>query len=315
MKAVLKEYVVFTLKYLIGLSLLGWILWRFDYKKILATISHFSAADLSLILLISVLSLTLQYKRWRYLIGSHSTDFNRNDLIPAFFSGFAFRLLIPGGHAEITKIFLLPGKKSGKVVAFGIEKYFEAYFKLVLIFFALPVVFEKYQIIYYTVGSILAILFLFFPNIFRLKFIQRFKEKEVNYRQLSFAILLFSASLFTTLVLQYYILLNAVQAVPLFVVALTVVFIWSAGLIPISISGLGVRENLAAFFLAIYAFPESAAVGISFFIFSVNVILPALIGVIYIIQRRKQLDQARTTMTQAGKEAVAKFKNRSSKKK
>ncbi len=313
MKTAIKEYALFTLKYLIGLSLLGWILWRFDYRKILSTVAHFSVMELSAVLLISVLSLSLQYKRWRYLIGSHSTDFNHSDLIPAFFSGFAFRLLIPGGHAEITKIFLLPGKKSGKVVAFGIEKYFEAYFKLTLIFFALPAVLPQFGTWLYTLGVLVAALFFFLPVLFRLKFFHRLKEKEVDYKRVFRVVLLYSGSLFWTLVAQYFILLNAVQPLPLKTVVETVIFIWGAGLIPISVSGLGVRENLAAYFLALYMFPASAAVGVSLFIFFINVILPALVGVGYIIRRRKHLTQARSTMTQAGRQALKQWKQRTKK--
>ncbi len=313
MKTVFKEYAVFTLKYLIGLSLLGWILWRFDYRKILTTIAHFSVVDLGAVLLISILSLTLQYKRWRYLIGSHSTDFNRSDLIPAFFSGFAFRLLIPGGHAEITKIFLLPGKKSGKVVAFGIEKYFEAYFKLTLVFFALPAVLPKLRVWLYAAGVLAAALFFVLPVLLRLNIVNRFKEKEVDYTRVFRVVLLYSGSLFVTLTAQYFILLNAVQPLPLPTVLETVIFIWGAGLIPISVSGLGVRENLAAYFLALFAFPASAAVGVSLFIFFINVILPAVVGVVYIIRRRTHLSQARDTMAQAGREALKQWKRRTKK--
>jgi MFS family permease len=313
MKTAIKEYALFTLKYFIGLSLLGWILWRFDYRKILSTVAHFSVMELSAVLLISVLSLSLQYKRWRYLIGSHSTDFNHSDLIPAFFSGFAFRLLIPGGHAEITKIFLLPGKKSGKVVAFGIEKYFEAYFKLTLIFFALPALLPQWGAWLYALGVLVAALFFFLPVLFRLKIFHRLKEKEVDYQRVFRVVLLYSGSLFWTLVAQYFILLNAVQPLPLKTVVETVILIWGAGLIPISVSGLGVRENLAAYFLALNMFPASAAVGVSLFIFFINVILPALVGVGYIIRRRKHLTQARSTMTQAGRQALKQWKQRTKK--
>ncbi len=313
MKAAIKEYIVFTLKYLVGFALLGWILWRFDYRKILTTVVHFSLVDISAVLLISVLSLILQYKRWRYLIGSHSTDFNHSDLLPAFFSGFAFRLLIPGGHAEITKIFLLPGRKSGKVVAFGIEKYFEAYFKLTLVLFALPAVLPQFRNWFYAAGLLLAALFFFLPVFFRMKLFSRFKEKEIDYARVFRVVLLYSGGLFLTLSAQYFILLNAVQPLPVKTVLETVIFIWGAGLIPISISGLGVRENLAAYFLTLYAFPASAAVGVSLFIFFINVIVPALAGVVYIIRRRKQLAQARSTMAQAGRQALRNWKQRSKK--
>jgi len=63
-------------------------------------------------------------------------------------------------------------------------------------------------------------------------------------------------------------------------------------LLPISVSGLGVRENLAVFFLAKYGVPAYAAVGASLFIFFINAILPALIGLVFVIKRRQDLRDA-----------------------
>ena len=74
------------------------------------------------------------------------------------------------------------------------------------------------------------------------------------------------------------------------------IFIWGSGLLPISVSGLGVRENLAVFFLAKYGIPAYAAVGASLFIFFINAIIPALIGLYFIIKRRHDLRDAEGTI-------------------
>ena len=310
MKEMIKNRLLFVLKYIIGLSLLGWIIWRFDFGQIIKSISGIHFITLVLVLMMTVLNLTIQFRRWRFLIGRHSADYSEKDLLPAFFAGFALRLMIPGGHAEITKIFMLPGKKSGKVVAFTLEKYFETYFKFMLILIALPLVFAEYKTVLWPLAVLGIVFYFFLPRLLSLSFFERFHEKDLNYRQIFFFTLLFSISIFISLIIQYYILLNDSAAIGIEQTALVVVFIWGAGLIPISISGLGVRENLAAYFLAFYGIAAETAVAAAFFIFVTNIILPALIGAFFIYKKRKTLGTAGKEIKQVTKNIYQQYKNK-----
>lgn len=310
MKEMIKNRLLFVLKYIIGLSLLGWIIWRFDFGQIIKSISGIHFITLVLVLMMTVLNLTIQFRRWRFLIGRHSADYSEKDLLPAFFAGFALRLMIPGGHAEITKIFMLPGKKSGKVVAFTLEKYFETYFKFMLILIALPLVFAEYKTVLWPLAVLGIVFYFFLPRLLSLSFFERFHEKDLNYRQIFFFTLLFSISIFISLIIQYYILLNDSAAIGIEQTALVVVFIWGAGLIPISISGLGVRENLAAYFLAFYGIAAETAVAAAFFIFVTNIILPALIGALFIYKKRKTLGTAGKEIKQVTKNIYQQYKNK-----
>jgi uncharacterized membrane protein YbhN (UPF0104 family) len=239
------------------------------------------------------INLFSQFARWKYLVESNSSSFDNHDLIPSFFAGFAFRLMIPGGHAEITKIFLLPGKKNGKVFAFGIEKFFQTFIKLILVLIALPFVFPGLTL--YMWGAALLVLAGYFllPLLLKRSFFSRMHEKEVDYPKIFLRTLVFSIAVFICLSFQYYLLLNEIHHIDLISTALVVIFIWSAGLLPISVSGLGVRENLAVFFLAQYSIPGYTAVGLSLLVFFLNSIVPALIGVYFIMVKRHHLKDAK----------------------
>jgi len=301
MKEILKQRILFTAKYAVGLFILGWLLWRFDYRQIALAVTSFSRTVILGVLFVSLANLTLQFFRWRYLVQHHSEHYRPKDLLPSFFAGFAFRLIIPGGHAEISKIFLIPGKKAGKVFAFGLEKYFETYIKMVFILMALPTVFSEYRLWFWP-GALAGIaVYFFLPVIMKKAFWNKYQEKEVNYNRVFFRTLLFSLSIFSCLVLQYYLLLNNSQSISLFQTILAAVFIWGAGLIPISVSGLGVRESLAVFFLGRLGIEAAVAVGVSLFVFSMNALLPALIGLIFIYRRRKYLNDAGVNIKEATK--------------
>ncbi len=299
MKEAFKQKLLFIAKYAIGLLILGWLLWRFDYRQIAKAVAAFSPSVILITICISLLSLSLQYFRWKYLIRNHSDHYEKQDLLPSLFAGFAFRLMIPGGHAEISKIFLIPGKKTGKVFAFGLEKYFETYIKIVFILLALPIVFAQYRIWFWPGALAGIIVYFFLPSIMKKGILGKYREKEVNYHRVFLHTLLFSLGVFACLTLQYYVLLNDGNSLGPADTLLTVVFIWGAGLIPISVSGLGVREGLAVYFLGRLGIGAPTAVGVSLFVFSLNVLLPAIIGLIFIYHRRKYLKDAGVNLKEA----------------
>jgi uncharacterized membrane protein YbhN (UPF0104 family) len=311
-RKLLLDRLVFVLKYFIGLFLLAWILWRVDRQQLLDTIISIDIKTMAITLFFSISVITLQYQRWKFLVKSNSINFNKKDLLPAFFAGFAFRMILPGGHAEITKVFLMPGKKSGKVLAFGLEKFLETYFKFLLVFAAVPYLFSSYGALWYLTAVGVAALF-FLPYMLRSKLIQRFHEKETEHNKTVTFTLLYSAIVFLGLCLEYFYLINGSYSISFFNTIITVIFIWGAGLIPISVSGVGVRENVAVILFSRFGLPDSAAVGYSLLIFSFNTIIPALIGAFFIYRKRAHLSDVKgaiKTAYQNNKESFKFWKNR-----
>ncbi len=287
-----KNILLYILKMIIGLALVVWILSRIDMGEFTG---YFLSLDISMLLLIiplSGLSLYIQYLRWRYMVSNYSDHFDFKDLIPSFFAGFTFRLLIPGGHAELSKVLLLPGQKRGKVVAFGMERIFQTMIKIMLSVWLLTIHFPQYYYIYIIISIIVIAGYIFIPQFSMLKSLY---EKPVNYNRIFIWSVVFSAGVYAVMVIQYYILLVTTFPISFSSTAYTVVFLWSAGVIPISISGLGVREGLAVYFFNLYGVPGAYAVATSLFLFVLNAIIPALIGLYYIYQKRKYLKDVRST--------------------
>jgi uncharacterized membrane protein YbhN (UPF0104 family) len=299
MKTMIKKWLTFILKYCIGFFLLGWVLSRINVMDMLQALAQLSVAGILVSILFAALNIFFQYRRWKYLLEKQSSDLNKADILPSFFAGHTLRLVVPGGHAEISKIFFLSGKKGGKLMAFGIEKIFQTYFKLVLALIALPLVFSEYRSAMWSLAGLGIAAFFIVPVFGRHSFLKRFHEKEVNYFHLLRGTLWFTLLSFLSLDLQFYILLREIYPIGFWPTLLVVIFILAAGLIPISISGLGVRENVAAFFLARYAVPGYAAVGISLFTFFFNTIAPALVGVYFIYQQKHALHEAKAALGQA----------------
>lgn len=293
MQQTLKNKLAYLAKISIAIMLIIWILSGVDRQKL---VEYFLALDLYTLLLViifSIVTVTVQFLRWKYLVVCNSSDFNIKDILPSFFAGYAFRLMIPGGHAEISKIFLLPGKKRGKAVAFAMEKFYQTYIKLILILIVLPISFPEYRIIFYIIMTVLILAMFLLPKIGWLKFLQ---EKDVKNIRVFFNTLYFSLGIFLIMVIQYFILLNQVNEINFWETMHTVVYLWGSGIIPVSISGLGVREGLAVYFLKFYGIFPAHAVATSLFLFFLNTIIPALIGVFFIYKKRQHLKDMKDTV-------------------
>lgn len=292
MKELFLKRIFFILKYLVGLVLLAWILGRVDRQQMIEAILSLSTQTLLFTIVLAAVNISVQFFRWKYLIESHSQHFEYKDLIPSFFAGFAFRMMIPGGHAEITKVFLLPGQKRGKVVAFGIEKFFQTYIKLIFVLIAFPVFYPQYRLWLWSMALIGALAYFFFPSLWGHRFMERFREKELNYPRIFIQTLVYSLLIFSLLILQYYFLLNDAHTISLLNTTIAISIVWGAGLLPISVSGMGVRENLAVFFLAPFGVAAHSAVGIALLIFVLNNVLPASAGLFFIYRKRRDLKEA-----------------------
>jgi hypothetical protein len=305
MQNVVKQRIVYFFQIGIGISLVIWILSQVQQDKFFDYFANISSLKLMIILSTSAAGLFIQFWRWRYLVEQYSMSYQLPDILPSFFAGFAFRLLIPGGHAEFSKIFMLPGKKSGKVLAFGMEKIFQTLIKVLALLIVIPMTFPDYQLICLVGILVLTGIYIFLP---RLKIFTYMQEKSANYHRVFLMNLFFSVLVFLIMAGQYYILLNQVQHLSIGATLQSVVYLWSAGMVPISVSGLGVREGLAVYFLQQYGVLPAYAVATSLFLFTINTILPALIGVYYIYIKRSCFGEIKDSI-KSTREIIRSLKN------
>jgi len=293
MESRIKQKIVYIVQICIGLVLVVWILMQVDREQFFEYFKHLSLLSLVVILFLSGIGLYIQFKRWRYLVERYSLHFNFSDLLPSFFAGYTFRMLIPGGHAEFSKIFLLPGKKRGKVLAFGMEKFAQAIIKIFALLIVLPFTFPDFKIYSIFILLLLVIGYFLFP---RIPIIKNLQEKDVHYHRVIGMNLVFAAGIFIIMGFQYFLLLNQVDTISLLATYHTSVYLWSAGMVPISVSGLGVREGLAVYFFNFYGVSAAHAVATSLFIFTINTIAPAIIGAYYIYRNRSYFGELKNSI-------------------
>jgi len=149
------------------------------------------------------------------------------------------------------------------------------------------------------------ILYIFFP---RLPILKNLQEKEVKNYRIFAKTVVYSLGIFTLMSLEYYVLLNQVNSISLLATLHTVIYLWGAGVLPISISGLGVREGLAVYFLGMYNIPAAHAIATSLFLFSFNTVVPAMVGIYFIYKRRAYFKEVKHSV-KSSKEILNHIRN------
>lgn len=271
------------LKWLITIGLLLFIIGQVEWDQFYLIFQRLTLLQVGAILILSSFSLLAQYDRWRYLISKNSINFEARHLLPSFFAGFSLRLMLPGGHAEVGKVFLLPGKKSGKMVAYTIEKFFQYFIKILLVMLVLPLTFPQYRRISWLVVGILFGLYLFLP---RFVWLRKFQETTVNNHTLFARTLMYTLVVYVVMVIEYYLLLQNLYPISMLDTAHVVIYLWAAGVVPISVAGLGVREGLAVYFFGLQGLAAAPVVATSLFVFTLNNVAPALIGLYFLNRQR-----------------------------
>jgi len=85
---------------------------------------------------------------------------------------------------------------------------------------------------------------------------------------------------------SFFFLLRAFSPTGFTTALATYPYIVLAGDLPVSFSGVGVREGVAALLLSPYAVPSGAAIGASFVWFVFAVLLPAALGTVWLVAER-----------------------------
>jgi len=100
--------------------------------------------------------------------------------------------------------------------------------------------------------------------------------------------LMYSLAFFAIIVLQMYFILNAFVPVSIWAVFLGFsAMMFFKALLNISISDIGIREASTIYFFALLGVPDAAALSASVVMFTINIIIPSLIGILFLPKFRK----------------------------
>jgi len=290
MEKLIKNRYFYLIKIIITSVILYFIFRKIDFHQLYSSFTELKLSYIFLIIVTAGIKVFIEYVNWgHYLKINPEYNPKRSEIFSSHMIGHALRFLIPGGHAVIGKMYFVKNEKKLSFMSIGVEKFFQMWINLLFASFAAIFYFRKQFIL----STIIAFIFIFFLPfiIYLLRHLDR-KENLAKYFKQYWKIIprIFIMQIFYMFltIFQYFILLNNFISFHFFSAVVSIPLILFSNLIPITYAGLGLREKFAIEVLAKYNISSETAITASLTVFIFNVLLPSLIGVYYIIQRKRK---------------------------
>jgi hypothetical protein len=288
MEKLITKRITFFLK--LGLSvLILWLIFRnIEFSEVIHDISLYSAKTIIPVLVLAFLKHLTQYYNWKkFLQINPEYKIVESNVIKSYLIGLALRYVMPGGWATFGKVYYVENNsKKNTAISVALEKVFGTWTIWFFAGWASLFYFEEYPLI---LRLTIACLFTAFPfalylAVSRIKNLMPYKDSyKKNAVKVVVSQLIYESSTF----LQYWLFINTFVGISLFRTAYCTALILFSNTIPITFSGIGLREFFAINVLSKYGISSEIAVTSAFSILLFNDILPAILGVYYIIRAKQ----------------------------
>jgi len=308
-----KTVIIFAVKILIAAGLLIYLASSIEYGKILSAIENANQLLIGFAFLLSFANIYLQYSKWRLTCEQVLQEKKKSKILTSLFYGFSAGTITPLRVGEYFGRAIVFKNKS--LIQVTVATLIDKFFPLMIVAFigsVTSILFFYFYfntsiyltlslfIVLFTLSYFFAMLLLsrrFWNNIFfsRIKKITRFQsviEKLQVLKSLDriyfYKMTIISLLFYFCFLLQLAILVSAFSHNYNFIN-----YIWAGNLImfaktvipPISLGELGIREGASVYFLAQFGETASAAFNASIFLFIINLLIPALVGLVLLLKR------------------------------
>jgi len=243
--------------------------------------------------------------RWDFLLQIVSIKKSFLTLWTTLFIGVFYGLITPGKIGELGRIYHIEGSKPILLSSIIAEKIIDIYLLFFLSTFTIIIYFNNNRLL--LTGIIICGIFIFLITImfnttklliFFTKFF-KISDKQVKIfveclrlqfrpsKKLLLIILLSFLYYLIAYILGIFLLLS-LQIERIAVISLPLIIIM--GNIPLTISGLGLRESIGAFTFSLLGFPAAAGFSFSLFLFGFMILLPGFFG--YLLSMKSNIESS-----------------------
>jgi uncharacterized membrane protein YbhN (UPF0104 family) len=274
----MKKILSLLLKIAITALLFWWLIIQVDGKELLRFYNSIPKGVMLAVLGLGMIDISCQGFRYLFAARQLMPPFTLRQAIISHLSGFTFRLMLPASIGEVGKTFLLPGTTKQRIFTFMIDIFFAT--GIMFFFFGISA-WLLYPRMWYMLAFCFIYLVLFW--IYRLfkenTAFKHYVPEDVPYLKIAVVNISLTLLSYMAYISQFWLLLRP-YAISWFTQAKVCFFILGVGAIPLSFAGIGFREGAAHVALRPYGVPAEVAVGSTLLIFFINVIVPALTGVV-----------------------------------
>jgi len=306
----LNKKTFWALKILLAGLILGALIWSIKPAQIWEAFQSAKFSLILLALLLMPLNLGIQIYKWYYIVRWILPQTTFREAVHTFLISLAIGFTTPGRVGEYSRAFFVKG--TDWVTAMGIVAIDKIYTMLIIISIggwtsvALLSKFHTFRFSSPAAKIILDILFaglllaLVFPRWLQLlaaKIGRYFPETHPLHRlifglkllnnQRGRTVFILSFTAYLIFSFQFFILVNAFEKIPFHIGGLVIPTVFFAKtLLPISIADIGIREGFSVFLFKKFSISAAAAFNGPILLFVINLLLPGLLGVYYLIQEK-----------------------------
>jgi len=287
-----KSRLIFVIKIVITLLILYFIFSKISVHQLLSNFKHIGISTLGMMLLSTALKYFIRFYNWgKYLKINPNYHPQKNEILQSTFIGTALQFLLPGGYGTFGKMYYVENEKGATIVSVTLEKFFLTWTNLTAAAFA-SIFFFKHWPFYARVtlfGFMLILPFLLFfaQNFLQHSKYERFLSYLKAYKNLTPKIVILQCIYIFITFYQYYLILNTFSSISFARIIISTPLVILANTIPISYSGLGLRETFALEVFSRYGIPSEVIITATLSVFFFNSVLPAIIGLGIILKRKK----------------------------
>ncbi len=281
------KWLIFVLKILLSCLLFYYLYTRIDLHKIMILMLDLPIRIIFLLLITTIIKFFSQVWNWS-LVLKIDPQFNESwsKVIKTHFIGLYLKLIIPGGYGTFGKIaFINQHQKKATFLSILIEKFFQNWISLFFGVLSLLFIATKYKILWMILLIIISISPFLVPLVFKKQgnnLLWKCYNQKIPYLMISQYI----HQIFTFF--QYWLLFETLSRTHWFVVCKGVSIALLSTILPVSYSGLGVRETAFVYTFKSYGVSAEIAVAVSLIIFFYNSIIPAFPGLYYFLMINKK---------------------------
>lgn len=304
-----KKTIFFAVKALIAILVIIVLIKKISLQDISAAIEQARLRYVAIAFALLGLNLFFQFKKWQYMVRLEKPTATAKEIFLSLLTAYPLGFITPGRIGEFGKAFFI--KQANWPGLLGLA-LIEKIFSLSMIYFAgilSLTYFIKLRMNELVYGPVLitgivmilviafllmrpdlmsAVLRLFTTSVKqRKKLYQLFLGLEKFSRDKAPGLLFLVVCHFLTYMSQFCLLAKAFAPISFpkaFVAVSAIMFVKT--LLPISLGDLGVRESAAIFFFSVFDYPASAAFNASLLLFLINLFLPSMAGLLFILKRR-----------------------------
>ena len=292
---------------LFSLSILVYLIYLIDLDKILNSLLHANIIVLLIPISLSFISSLFRSERWKIILNRKGVEISHLTSLKLTFIGTFYGLVTPAKLGEVLKTRYLDDRVKG-LLSTIVDKLYDILILFVLCMvggFIFANIIENVMLTIFLVGGIILLItiLLSHPRIFTylLNIISPKKEKIEGYNILKEFIssnvlvcVVLTIFIYAANLMQGYLVLYSLNAsTDIFPTIFLFPLIMLSTLIPITFSGMGIREGTSILLLSVAGISDTVAFSFSILWWVIGIVVPALVGVLFTLTEEFKIHKHR----------------------